>query len=249
MRLYGRVALVTGAAGGIGAAVARTLAAAGARVALVDLDGVALKQNAEELGALAIPADLRDPAAATTVTARAEQDLGPLEILVNVAGVLRSGPLVATSDADWAEVFEVNTHAVFRLCRAAVPGMVARGRGVVVTVGSNAGAVPRMHLAAYAASKAATAHLMRCLALEVAGAGVRANLVAPGSTDTPMLGLAPGAAAGAVAGVPGLFKVGIPLGRVAQPQDIADAVLFLASDAARHITMQEIFVDGGAALR
>ena len=128
--------------------------------------------------------------------------------------------------------------------------MAARGRGAIVTIGSNAGGVPRMNLAAYAASKAAAAHFMRCLGLELAGQGVRCNVVSPGSTDTGMLRELMGEAAtrDVVQGLPDQFRVGIPLRRIAEPADVAAAVSFLVSDAARHITLQDLYVDGGAGL-
>jgi 2,3-dihydro-2,3-dihydroxybenzoate dehydrogenase len=249
----GTVALVTGAAQGIGAAVAGALAAEGALVAAVDRDtaGVA------ELAALAGPdirgytADVRDSAAVDAVVEAVEAELGPIGVLVNVAGVLRTGPVTELTDDDWQAVFDVNSAGVFRCCRAVARRMVPRGAGAIVTVGSNAASVPRVHMAAYAASKAATAQFIRCLGLELAGHGIRCNVVAPGSTDTPMQRSlwSPGAGAGAVvAGCLQQHRIGIPLGRIAQPQDIADAVVFLASDRARHVTMQVLTVDGGAAL-
>jgi 2,3-dihydro-2,3-dihydroxybenzoate dehydrogenase len=252
----GRVALVTGAAGGIGAAVALTLARQGAAVAAVDVAGTRLKQVADEVcgsggRAVGYVADVRDGAAIEDVVDRAEVELGPIGILVNVAGVLRTGPATGLSDEDWDACFGVNTTGVFRCCRAVAPRMAARGTGSIVTVGSNAAGVPRVQMAAYAASKAAAAHFVRCLGLELAGRGVRCNVVAPGSTDTDMQramwsgGAGPGAA---VRGSLRLHRIGIPLRRIAKPQDIADAVAFLASDQARHITMQQLYVDGGAAL-
>lgn len=251
--IAGRVAVVTGAAGGIGSAVVGTLAGYGAEVAAVDLDGDGLDRLAKAVtGAHGYPLDVRDPAAVPELVHRVEGELGPVGILVNAAGVLRTGPVAGTSDADWREVFEVNTGGVFRLCRAVAPLMAGRRSGVIVTVGSNAAGVPRMEMAAYAASKAATAHFMRCLGLELAGYGVRCNVVAPGSTDTPMqwsLWTDGAGAEAVVRGRPEHYKVGIPLGRLARPQDIADAVAFLASDQAGHITMQQLYVDGGAALR
>jgi 2,3-dihydro-2,3-dihydroxybenzoate dehydrogenase len=129
--------------------------------------------------------------------------------------------------------------------------MVPRRRGAVVTVASNAARTARVDMAAYAASKAAVTAYTKCLALDVAEYGIRCNLVAPGSTDTPMLtSLWAGAdaARSSVEGVPGAYRVGIPLGRLARPSDVADAVLFLLSDRAAHITMHDLTVDGGAAL-
>jgi 2,3-dihydro-2,3-dihydroxybenzoate dehydrogenase len=254
--VHGRVAIVTGAARGIGAAVVETLARAGAALAAVDVDADGVRLLAQRLTRRryhvdAYPADVRSSEQVDEVVARVEKEIGPIGILVNVAGVLRVGPATEVTDEDWAAVFDVNTHGVFRLCRAVVPGMMHHGCGTIVTIGSNAARVPRMHMAAYSASKAATSHFMRCLGLELAQYGIRCNVVAPGSTDTDMLRSMHAAgweAAEVVAGSPATYRVGIPLGRLAQPQDIADAVAFLASDRARHITMQELCVDGGAAL-
>ncbi len=236
----GRLALVTGAAGGIGAAVVRALTRDGVRVVATDVDGAA-----------GTALDVRDTAAVTAAVAEIEGSLGSIDILVNVAGILRVGPVLETSDADWQAVFDVNAGGVFRLSRAVARHMTPRRRGTIVTVASNAAGVPRMDMAAYAASKAAAVHFTRCLGLELAGSGIRCNVVSPGSTDTPMLrGMwtdDTGAAA-TVAGRPDRFKPGIPLGRIADPEDVAAAVVFLASDAARHITMHDLYVDGGASL-
>jgi 2,3-dihydro-2,3-dihydroxybenzoate dehydrogenase len=247
--LAGRVAVVSGAAGGIGAAVVRELAAAGSRVAAVDLDAGALHPAGP---AACYPLDLRDSAAVEDTVARVERDLGPVDILVNVAGVLRLGAAVELTDDDWAAVFAVNTHGVVRLSRAVARRMMTpRRRGAIVTVGSNASRVPRMQMSAYAASKAATSAFMACLGLELAGHGIRCNVVSPGSTDTSMLrgmwtdGTGPQAT---VEGSLPAFRVGIPLRKLATPDDIAAAVAFLVSDRAGHITMQDLCVDGGAAL-
>lgn len=255
--IAGRVALVTGAAGGIGAAIAGMLARAGAVVAAVDREAERVGRLAADLSGrglrvVACPADVRDGAAVQSAVARVERELGPIAALVNVAGVLRPGAATQLSDEDWAVTFDVNTTGVFRVCRAVAPEMVRRRTGAIVTIGSNAGGVPRMHMAAYAASKAAAAHFTKCLGLELAADGVRCNVVSPGSTDTEMLHALwtdEASAARVVTGCPELHRVGIPLGRLAQPEDIADAVCFLVSDRARHITMQEIYVDGGASLR
>ncbi|NLU73367.1 2,3-dihydro-2,3-dihydroxybenzoate dehydrogenase [Streptomyces sp. HNM0575] len=251
----GRTALVTGAGNGIGQAVARTLVARGARVTAVDLDAAGLKSLEAELGSSALrahTADVSDTAAVDEVVERTELDSGPVEFLVNVAGILVAGPVTDFTDADWERVFAVNTGGVFRMCRAVAPRMADRGDGCIVTVGSNAAGVPRAGMAAYAASKAAAAHFTRCLGLEVGPSGVRCNVVSPGSTDTAMqrqLSNTGGPPADAVAGDPDAYRVGIPLGRMAQPEDIAEAVAFLLSDRARHITMHDLYVDGGATLR
>jgi 2,3-dihydro-2,3-dihydroxybenzoate dehydrogenase len=255
--IEGRVAVVTGAAQGIGAAVARALAGAGAAVAAVDVNPAGVRRVASELAAAghrarAFVADVRDSAAVDAMVARVEAELGPIGILVNVAGVLRMGAVTELTDEDWAAVFDVNTGGVFRLCRAVARRMLARRAGVIVTVGSNAAGVPRVRMAAYAAAKAATSHFMRCLGLELAASGIRCNVVSPGSTDTPMqqaMWTDGVDAAAVVRGSLASYKVGIPLGRLARPEDVAAAVTFLASDQARHITMQDLYVDGGAALR
>ncbi|MFG2776695.1 2,3-dihydro-2,3-dihydroxybenzoate dehydrogenase [Streptomyces prunicolor] len=253
----GRVALVTGAAGGIGAAVARTLAGYGAAVSLADRDRAGLGDLAAELArqrraTLACRLDVRDARAVEETVARTEQELGPVDILANCAGVLCTGPVVETGEEDWEYVLAVNATGVFHTSRAVARRMVCRRRGAIVTVASNAAGVPRAGMAAYAASKAAAAHFTRCLGLELAPYGIRCNVVAPGSTDTPMqraLWDETTREAPVVDGDLTTYRTGIPLRRIATPQDIADAVVFLASDRARHITMHDLYVDGGATLR
>ncbi len=249
-------ALVTGAAGGIGAAVARVLAERGAHVAAVDVDAERLAETVGKLAAgglrvTAFPCDVTDAAQVERTVDRAEDGLGALDCLVNAAGVLRLGKVVDLTDADWSATFAVNTLGVFHMSRAVVRRMVERSSGALVTVASNAAGTARQDMAAYAASKAAATLFTKCLGLEVARHGIRCNLVAPGSTDTPMLTAmwqeADGAQA-SVDGVPAAFRVGIPLGRLARPADVADAVAFLLSDRAAHITMHSLTVDGGAAL-
>lgn len=255
--IYGKVALVTGAAQGIGAAVAEALAAAGAWVAATDVASDELSSTVEILNRKGFDAsaqimDVRDGAAVEATVEEVESRIGPIDILVNVAGILRTGPVVTLTDEDWSAVFEVNTNGVFRCCRAVARRMVPRNSGVIVTVSSNAGGVARTGLAAYASSKAATTHFMRCLGLELAAHGIRCNVVAPGSTDTAMQQAIWTAGVGPreiIAGSLATHRLGIPLGRIARPADIADAVLFLASDRAAHITMQDLYVDGGATTR
>ena len=247
--LQDRLVLVTGAAGGIGRAVVEAFLAEGARVVATDLDVSAFAPT-DRLHPRIL--DVADPRAVTALVAEIEAQLGPIEAGISVAGVLFTGRVADTADADWHRVFAVNTHGVFHLGRALAAPMTARRSGTLVVVGSNAAGVPRHAMAAYAASKAAAAMFTRCLGLELAPFGVRCNIVAPGSTLTPMqTGMwADGdGARQVIAGDPSTFRAGIPLGKLARPEDVADAVVFLASDRAGHITMADLYVDGGATLK
>jgi 2,3-dihydro-2,3-dihydroxybenzoate dehydrogenase len=245
-------AVVTGAAGGIGAAVVRALAADGFTVAALDTNAAALKELAagyDRVGAY--PVDVSSSAQVDAVIDQVERELGPISHLVNAAGILRTGPATELTDEDWNLTFAVNTNGVFHVSRAVTGRMVSRRAGVVVTVASNAATVPRWHMGAYAASKAAAASFTKVLGLELAQYGIRCNVVAPGSTDTPMLtSLWTGGDArrASVEGTAETFRVGIPLGRLATPEDVAEAVLFLLSDRAAHITLHSLIVDGGASL-
>ncbi|MFD6529627.1 2,3-dihydro-2,3-dihydroxybenzoate dehydrogenase [Streptomyces sp. NPDC060184] len=251
-----KTAIVTGAAGGIGAAVATALAGAGAKVAVVDRNADQLAKLAAELrdtgGRVAAhPADVTDADAVRDLVDSVEQTLGAVDFLVNAAGVLHLGPVVGFSAQEWARTFAVNTTGVFHMAQAVARHMVPRGSGAIVTVASNAARTPRAEMAAYAASKAAAAQFTKSLGVELAPHGIRCNVVGPGSTDTPMLRSMWQDESGyeaTVRGRPEAYRLGIPLGRVAQPRNIADAVLFLLSDAAAHITLHDLTVDGGATL-
>jgi len=254
----GQIAVVTGAAGGIGQAVVRRLVGAGARVAAFDVDATALETLARQLGDASsdrlwhAALDVRQPEAVDAAIDRVERELGPIGLGVNVAGVLSTTTMLETDDETFRRVFEVNTFGVFHVLRAIGRRMTPRRKGSLVTVSSNAAGIPRHGMAAYAASKAAASMLTRCLGLELAPLGIRCNNVAPGSTRTPMLSsMLPETASveDVVAGSPATFKTGIPLGKLAEPDDVAGAVLFLLSDEAGHITMTDLYVDGGATLR
>jgi 2,3-dihydro-2,3-dihydroxybenzoate dehydrogenase len=254
--MNGRVALVTGAAGGMGSVIAARLGASGAHVALVDSNAERLRVVAKDLAndnvtAEPFPTDIRSSTEVEAAVAHAETRLGPIDYLVNAAGVLRVAEARALSNEDWQETFDVNATGTFYVTRAVANSMAERGRGAVVTVASNAASTPRTGMAAYAASKAATTMFTKVLGLELAQKGVRCNVVAPGSTETEMLSsLWPSIdwRRPSVEGVPSQFRLGIPLGKVAQPEDVADAVLFLLSDRAGHITTHTLTVDGGATL-
>lgn len=253
----GAICLVTGAGQGIGEAIARSLAGAGARVGVMDSNeqraaAVASDIQCAGLQAFSAPADVRDQSAVADLVSSIEERFGPIGILVNVAGVLRTGLTTQFSERDWQFVFAVNAMGVFIVSRAVAERMIVHRSGAITTIGSNSAAIARGGMAAYAASKAAASVFTRCLGLELAPHGIRCNVVSPGTTDTPMqrsLWKDESSCASIIRGSLEAFWPGIPLGRIAVPNDVADAVLFLSSDYARHITMQELHVDGGATLQ
>lgn len=252
MRLTGldTVALVTGAAGGIGACVVRRLAAAGALVAAADLPE---RAPPEAPGVRPWGLDVADPDQVEAVVAAVEAELGPIGALVSAAGVLGTGAcLLDQSAADWDRVFAVNARGTF-LCAAAVARrMASRRRGVIVTVASNSVATLKVGQAAYGASKAAAQYVTNCLGLELARDGVRCAVVNPGTTETPMVTArwtGDHDRGRLLEGDGTAYRVGIPLGRLAAPEHVADAVLFLLSEQASHITCATVTVDGGSSLR
>lgn len=241
--LAGKGALVTGASGGIGAAIARLLHAQGASVALSGTREEALAALASDLGERAhvCPADLADPKAPEALIAAADAALGRTDILVNNAGLTRDGLALRMSDADWEQVLNVDLAAPFRLARAALKGMLRRRAGRIVNIGSVVGATGNPGQANYAAAKAGLAGLTKALAQEVASRGITVNLVAPGFIDTAMTEALPEAQRQALAGK-------IPLGRLGRPEDVAAAVAYLAADEAGWVTGATLHVNGGMAM-
>lgn len=255
-RFESKVALVTGAAQGIGLAVAHHLAQEGAAVVLWDVHAQGLSQQATKLadaGHAVQPSvvDVRNQASVEEALNEALSRFARLDILVNAAGILHTASLLEMAPQAWEDTFMVNTLGVFHVSTAVARQMRRQGSGSIVTVGSNAACTPRLQMGAYAASKAASAQFTKCLGLELAPHGVRCNVVSPGSTDTPMqraLWTSPDSAQRVIGGDIAQHRLGIPLQRIADADDIAQAVCFLASDAARHITMHDLRVDGGATL-
>lgn len=258
-----RTAVVTGGAGGIGRAVGERLALAGASVALWDLSGD-VKDVAAEVtsqvksirGATApavtgLTVDITDAAAIEDAFTATESALGAPTILVHAAGLLRTGTAMGADEDDLLDSLAVNAGGTMLVTRSAARRFVIAGGGVITVIGSNAAAVPRLDMAGYGAAKAAATSFVKSLGLELAPHGVRCNVISPGSTDTPMLrGMWNGEdhSESVIGGDGARFRLGIPLGRIADPRDIAETALFLSSDAARHITMHDLRVDGGATL-
>jgi NAD(P)-dependent dehydrogenase (short-subunit alcohol dehydrogenase family) len=238
MRLEGKTAIVAGAARGIGLAVARRLAAEGASVIAADLRFDPDWADAERLQAREI--DVTDAQAVAALASAA----GPVEILVNNAGIVDYGDVVAADDAQWDRIFAVNLRGAVLCCRAVVPGMLERGRGAIVNVASINGIRGNYNLAAYSASKGAMVALTRSMALDYAPRGIRVNCVCPGTIEkTGMTASAedPETRAALVAKH--------PMGRLGTPEDVAGAVLFLAGDDASFITGLALPVDGGRHVR
>jgi len=242
-RLDGKTALVTGASGGIGAAIARTLHAQGANVVLSGTRREALESLAAELGerSFVCPADLRDSAAADALVAEAEAAGGPLWALVNNAGLTRDMLALRMKDEDWQTVLDVDLTAPFRLARAALKGMLRRRAGRIIGIGSIVGATGNPGQANYAAAKAGLVGMTKALAQEVGSRGVTVNMVAPGFIETPMTHVLTDVQKAKL-------SESIPLGRLGQPSDIASAVLYLASEEAAWVTGATLHINGGMAM-
>lgn len=256
MKLTGfqdRLAIVTGAAGGIGQALVAALQEAGAITIATDMpEAIAAGGFADAERVTWQSLDVtRDGADA--LIAGAEARFGPLRLGVHAAGVVSTLPLLDAGAGEWDRVMGINAGGTFNVLTGFGRAMAAHGKGgSIVTVSSNAAGIPRMNMGVYAASKAAATMLTRCLGLELAGRGIRCNIVAPGSTLTPMqtgMWQDDSGPARVIAGDGPSFRAGIPLGKLATPQDIAAAAMYLLSDQAGHVTMADLYVDGGATLR
>jgi NAD(P)-dependent dehydrogenase (short-subunit alcohol dehydrogenase family) len=247
--LSGKTALITGAGSGIGAAIAEVLAVAGARVFATDLNLATARATAERIHraggrAEAMALDVVDETACSRATATVSAAAGPLDILVNNAGIGHVGTLVTTTGADFDRLYHVNVRGTFNVSKAFVPGMIERRRGSVVNMASVAGTVGLRDRLAYATTKFAVVGLTKCMALDHAASGVRVNCICPGRVQTPFV-------ASRLREYPDPdvayreMCASQALGRMATPEEIAAAALYLASDEASFVTGSALIIDGG----
>lgn len=242
--LSGRTALVTGATGGIGGEIARALKSQGAKVAISGTREDRLRALAEELGGdiAVLPCDLKDRESVGALIGKAEAALGgSLDILVNNAGITKDNLFMRMKDEEWDDVIAVNLTATFILCRAASRTMLRKRHGRIVNIASISGVVGNPGQGNYAASKAGMVGMTKSLAREIAQRGVTANCIAPGFIETPMTGALNEKQVETIAAA-------IPAGVFGKPEDIAAAVVYLASDEARYVTGETIHVNGGMAM-
>lgn len=240
--LEGKKALVTGATGGIGRAIAQALTDAGASVALSGTREAVLAEVAASMpGSVPLVCNLSDTAQADALVGRAEEALGGLDILVANAGITKDGLLLRMKDEDFQSVLDVNLGAYFRMSRAALKGMMKRRAGRIIGITSVVGVTGNPGQANYAASKAGMIGFTKSLAQEVGSRGVTANCVAPGFIASPMTDVLTDAQKDTI-------MAKIPAGRLGQPEEIAAAVVYLSSDAAAYVTGQTLHVNGGMAM-
>jgi 2-hydroxycyclohexanecarboxyl-CoA dehydrogenase len=244
--LEGKVALVTGAGRGIGKAIAERLAAEGAKVAVADIDPATAAATASEIGrgAIAVTMDVTDGASVRDAVAETAKHLGPIDVLVNNAGWDKIEPFVKSQEETWDRVIAINLKGPIRCARAVLDSMIERRSGKIVSIGSDAGRVGSSGEAVYSAAKAGVIGFGRTLAREVARYGINVNVVCPGPTNTPLLQETIGGNEKLMASL----KQAIPLGRTGEPDDLASAVAFLASDDAGFITGQTLSVSGGLSM-
>jgi len=239
MRFAGQTVLVTGAAGGIGRAIVAAFEAEGARVAATD------RVCTDVPAALTLDGDLTDPAFCDALPGTVANALGRLDILCNNADVIARGPITSATDADLERSWKINVAAPFQLCRAAIPIMSAQGGGAIVNTASCWGLYPGPDHPVYVMTKAALASLTQCLGRDHAHQGIRVNAVCPNEVNTPMLRTGFATRGLDADHAIDQLNASVPLGRIADPEDIADVVLFLASDAARYMCGALVEVNGG----
>jgi len=239
--LKDRVALVTGAGRGIGRAIAERLAAEGAKVAALDLDEATARATAESIGGIGLRMDVTDGASVRAAVAEVERRIGPADILVNNAGWDKAEPFVKSTEETWDKVIAINLKGPIRMTRAVLDGMIERRRGRIVSIGSDAGRVGSSGEAVYSAAKAGIIGFSKTLARELARYQINVNVVCPGPTNTPLLKEV-GADNPKLAEA---LKRAVPFGRIGEPEEIAAAVAFLASDDAAYVTGQTLSVSGG----
>lgn len=244
-----RVVVITGGASGMGAASARLFAARGATVVIVDLDADGAMAVAEAIGGPdPLIGDVGDPAFCRRAIDRVVGDHGGVDVLVNCAGTIHRADAMGTGDDDWRRVMRVNVDGTFFMCRAVIAHMSGAGGGAIVNFGSIWGEVASTGVLAYCVSKGAVHQLTRALALDHARDNIRVNAVAPGEVNTPMLA-SHRATPPSPADLQALADATIPLGRLAQPEEIAAVVVFLASDEASYMTGSIVSIDGGYTAR
>src|SRR5262245_55006915 len=249
-RLTGKVAMITGAASGIGRGTAAVFAEHGARLVLVDRDGAGLETVRAELAALgaevlAFQGDVAQAAAIDGAVALALETFGQIDVVFNNAGIMPTGDLASFAEATWDDVMAVNVKAMFLMCKAVIPHMLARAAGSIINTSSVMATLTEPGYEAYTTSKAAIIGLTKSIAVSYAEQGVRCNCICPGWVDTPLNARLAEELGGMDKLYP-IIKRQQPLGRMATPREVGNAVLFLASDESSAVTGSALYVDGAA---